>query len=218
MIICKTSSASASVKCLSRIVTAICHGIPLVVHGIDTKFSRVNSSIVSERDRPREDGWQFSCCRHLRLFSTVRSQMWDLRGMRGSNELKPWGVCGKGTNIRSCQSDWKTFSSMWRLRSFKSEKKNVTCWDLNNLRTLTGSTCDRLRRGDKKVKIGEERKPAMAWDKKVKGVRKRWWRIESQLRVGLGLKTLSKHRDLTETLDRGETVRIRIRVKLSRSG
>ena len=97
-IIGKISSSSASVKRLSRIVIAICHGIPLVVHSIDTKFSRVNSSIVSERPR----GW-------LTILPLSASETFlhcAFSNARPSRDLETLRTLWKGTNSEAA-SDWK---------------------------------------------------------------------------------------------------------------
>lgn len=97
-----SGSVTIAIKCPTPNAIAICHWIPLVVPRIDTKFLRVNLSIVSESRRAaREDGWQFS--------------EWHLRSSSDDQGLS--GVAGKRTKTGG--SEWvkrKTFASMWLVR------------------------------------------------------------------------------------------------------
>ena len=198
----KQSLASVTnAKCPLRIVITICHGIPLVEPRIDTKFLRVNSSIVSERRREKEDGWQFCCCRHVRPSRDAQKQCSDPELKLLESEQTPEPVIGWGEeHLLAC--DW-----------FKSEENVIGPYP-TILITLTGSSCDRLRRGDRKVKRRAYWTLAMAWDKSerrdekaVKGwliTKGRVW-IEVIAKSGSGSKSEK------------ETIQVKIWLQLSRS-
>ena len=151
-----SGSVTIAIKCPTPNAIAICHWIPLVVPRIDTKFLRVNLSIVSESRRAaREDGWQFS--------------EWHLRSSSDDQGLS--GVAGKRTKTGG--SEWvkrKTFASMWLVRHPRKmwlvQSKPIS----QSIDLLTmWSTREWRRKSEKKRKLESSNGLRWKWKKKQQG-------------------------------------------------